>query len=360
VPDHLDPTPYYQFRFSNDAPLDVASNSRGVVFTHSVGGSTVMLALYDTDANGYADTDEVVVEGLSIDDTLLLHGLGVDREGTVYVIEDAAGASDLPSDGGNLGTPVIDAFPDPALNGFLRDGALYVAADNPTSQALTGLAFGFAPTLPIVGRLSMTNAASLQGSATKDGLGAIDGTGLTFGRGGASVSDAASKGVRVYIEGRAASVLSFNDSRINVHLPSAVGAGVRSVVVTVDGYVVAAEDVSVAVANPGLFTANGAGVGEGIALLASGMRHTRQPFPARFDGAPSVVALFGTGWRNSAPVTVQIGGRACTVEAAVATEFPGLDQINVRLPEGLTGALPVSVTAANGAQSRGGVTITVN
>lgn len=358
VPDRLDPTPYYQFRFSNDAPLDVAANSRGVVFTHSAGGATVMLAIYDTDANGYANTDEVVVEGLSIDDTLLLHGLNIDREGTVYVIEDAAGASDATADGGNLGTPLIDAFPDPALNGFLRDGALYATADNPTSQALTGLAFGFDATLPTVARLSMTNAASLQGSATRDGLGAINGSGLTLGRSGASGTDASSKGVRVYVEGRGVPVLSFNDSRVNVHVPAAVGAGVRSVVVTVDGYVVAAEDVSVADANPGLFTANGAGTGEAVALLASGVRFTRAPFAARFDGAPSVVALFGTGWRNSPPVTVQIGGRAATVEATVATGFPGLDQINVRLPGGLTGALPVVVTTSSGAQSRGGVTIT--
>ncbi|MDT7602177.1 MAG: hypothetical protein QOF61_174, partial [Acidobacteriota bacterium] len=37
IPDKLDPVPYYQFRFSNDAPLDICANSRGVVFTHSVG-----------------------------------------------------------------------------------------------------------------------------------------------------------------------------------------------------------------------------------------------------------------------------------------------------------------------------------
>ncbi|HLL71123.1 MAG TPA: hypothetical protein VK363_06795, partial [Pyrinomonadaceae bacterium] len=155
APDTLDPVPYYSYQFSDDAPLDIAANSRGVVFSHSVGSSTVMLALYDTNANGFADTEEVVVEGLSIDDNLVLHGLTVDREGTVYVIEDALGASDRTSDGGNGGTPLVDAFPDPALNGVLRDGALYTTADNPTAHALTGLAFGTDKKLAPVASLSL-------------------------------------------------------------------------------------------------------------------------------------------------------------------------------------------------------------
>jgi uncharacterized protein (TIGR03437 family) len=360
LPDHLDPVPYYQFRFSDDAPLDICANSRGVVFTHSAGNSTVMLALFDTNADGRADAEEVVVEGLSIDNNLILHGLTVDREGTVYVIEDASGATDLASDGGNLGTPLIDAFPDPALNGFLRDGATFASVDAPASQALTGLAFGDDATLPAVARVALTNAASLAGDATKDGLGAITGAGLTFGRSGASQADAAARGVRVYVEGRGVPVLSFNDSRVNVHVPASVGTGTRSLVVTVDGYVVAAEDVHVADANPGLFTRTGAGTGEAVALLTSGMLYTPSPFPARTGGAPSVVALFGTGWRNGLPVAVKVGGRACVVEAAVATAFPGLDQINVRLPDGLTGAQAVVVTTAGGAASRGGVTLTIN
>src|SRR5947207_578316 len=84
--------------------------SRGVVFSHSVGNDTVMLALYDDNGDGRADRDEVCVEGLSIDNNLFLHGLTVDRRGNVYVIEDASG----PADGaaGNGGTPRIDGFPD--------------------------------------------------------------------------------------------------------------------------------------------------------------------------------------------------------------------------------------------------------
>src|SRR5205085_11600865 len=132
-----------------------------------------------------------------------------------------------------------------------------------------------------------------------------------------------------------------------------VGAGVRSVVVTVDGTVTAAEDVSVASANPGLFTVNGTGSGEAIALLASGMRYTAGPFPARFDNAATLVSLLGTGWRNSLPVTVTIGGRAAAVEFAGATgNFPGLGQLDVRIPDGTTDTVVVIVRTASGAKRR--------
>lgn len=290
-----------------------------------------------------------------------MHGLTVDREGTVYVIEDAIGAADFPSDGGNGGTPLVDAFPDPALNGVLRNGALYTAADNPTSQALTGLAFGTNTTLAPVASLQLTNSASLRGNATREGLGTIFGARLTGGRRGASAAEAVERGVRVAIEGTSAPVHSFGDEQINIYVPDAVGTGTRSVVVFLDGNVVAAEDVVIANANPGLFTANGTGAGDAIALLASGMRYTLAPFPARFNDQPSVVALFGTGFRRGVPVTATVGGRAAVVEYAGASgDFPGLDQINLRLPDNTNGTAPVILRTTDGATSRSDVVIKVN
>ncbi len=147
MPDTLDATPYYSYRFSDDAPLDIAANSMGVVFSHSAGNDTLMLALYDDDADGFADRDEVVVEGLSIDNNLFFHGLTVTSLGSVYVIEDASGPED--GSGGNGGTPRIDAFPDPFLDGFLTDGQVFVEADNSSNLALSGLSFGLPQPNPI-------------------------------------------------------------------------------------------------------------------------------------------------------------------------------------------------------------------
>jgi uncharacterized protein (TIGR03437 family) len=361
LPDTLDPVPFYSYRFSDDAPLDIATNSRGLVFSHSVGNDAVMLALYDDNNDGRADRDEVVVEGLSLDNNLVFHGLTVDREGTVYVIEDASGQADLVADGGNLGAPRIDAFPDPALNGFPRDGLIFAEADQPNTQALSGLAFGFDSTLGAVGHLTMTNSASRQGNATRNGLATILGANLTRGAQGASEADAATRAVQVSIEGRFVPVFSFNDSQINVQALDVAVANAASVVVYVNGAATAADDVAIANANPGIFTVPQTGAGEAVALLASGLRYTKSPFPSQLNGQPSVITLFGTGWRNSLPVTVRIGGQTATVEfAGSANVFPGgLDQLNVRLPAGLTGAQTIVLTTASGATSRSDVVITI-
>jgi len=142
MPDTLDNVAYYSYQFSDDAPLDIAVNSRGVVFSHSAGNDTVMLAIYDDNGDGRGDRDEVVVVGLSLDNNLFLHGLTVDRNGSVYVIEDASASFDGSS--GNGGTARIDAFPDVGQNGFLENGSIFAEADS-GSLALSGL--GFAPSL---------------------------------------------------------------------------------------------------------------------------------------------------------------------------------------------------------------------
>ena len=361
LPDTLDPVPYYSYRFSNDAPLDLAVNSRGVVFSHSAGNNAVLLALYDDNGDGRADADEEVVTGLSLDNNLILHGLTVDREGTVYIIEDAQGASDRVADGGNGGAPIIQAFPDPGLSGLLLDGAIFAAADNPNTQALSGLAFGVDQTLGAVARLSLVNSASLRAPATYDGLASIVGNNFTRGRSGTTPAAAAAQGIQVAVEGRYVPVQSFADGRINLYVPAATGAGTRSVVVYVDGNVIAADDVTIAAANPGLFTAAQDGAGEAVALYTAGLRYTTPPFPARTDGQPSSIALFGTGWRNNLPVSVTVGGRATVVDYAGASGgFNGLDQINLRLPDGVTGVVPVIITTTSGATSRADVTIRIN
>lgn len=140
IPDTLATTPYYSYLYSDDAPLDIAANSRGVVFSHSVGNDMLLLAIYDDNGDGRGDHDEVAVTGLSIDDNLFLHGLTVDRLGNVYVVEDATGLAD--GNGGNGGIPRIDGFPDPSLDGFLHDGAIFSEVDAPDTQGLSGISLG--------------------------------------------------------------------------------------------------------------------------------------------------------------------------------------------------------------------------
>ena len=139
IPDTLDTQPYYSYQFSDDAPLDVAVNSRGLVFSHSEGTDTLMLAIYDDNSDGRGDHDEVVVESLSIDNNLFLHGLTIDRLGNVYVIEDASSSAD--GTGGNGGLARVDAFPDPNQDGFLQDGKIFSAAEG-SQLGFSGLSLG--------------------------------------------------------------------------------------------------------------------------------------------------------------------------------------------------------------------------
>jgi uncharacterized protein (TIGR03437 family) len=360
LPDTLLNTPYYSFQFSDDAPLDIASNSRGVVFTHSSGGDTFLLAVYDTDRDGFANEAEPAVEGLSIDNNLFLHGLTVARDGTVYVIQDALGESDLPADGGNGGIPHVYAFPDPALNGVLREGAAFVLADDEFTQAYAGLAFGVETVLPPVEHVNVTNSASMRGDAPSGGLATLTGASLTRGRTGLTQADATANNVRVEVEGLSVPVLSFDDSAIHIQVPQSLGTGVGTFVVKVSGDVTAAEDAGIVNANPGLFTVPQTGAGEAVALLISGLRYTPAPFDARTGGQPSEIALFGTGWRNSLPVNVQIGGKPATVTyAGTSGGLPGLDQIDVVVPDGVTGPASVVVKTADGSTSRADVFITV-
>jgi uncharacterized protein (TIGR03437 family) len=184
--------------------------------------------------------------------------------------------------------------------------------------------------------------------------------GQTRGLSGATQAEANTRGVRVTIDGLDVPVLSFHDSKIHLQVPQALGTGLGSVVVNVNGIVTAADDVDFVNANPGLFTVPQTGTGEAVALLVSGLLYTRAPFAARTDTPASEVALFGTGWRNALPVTVQIGGKAAQVNyAGPSGGFPGLDQINASIPDGVTGPAAVVVTTAGGATSRDGVFITV-
>ena len=160
--------------------------------------------------------------------------------------------------------------------------------------------------------------------------------------------------------GRTVPVFSFSDTQVNVYVPDEVGNGSRSVVVTLGGDVIAADVVTVAKSNPAIFTVPQNGAGEAIALLASGFQYSKGPFPAKTNNQRSVIVIFGTGWRKDLPASVKMGGRAAVVQYAGASgQFPGLDQINVEIPEGSAGASTIVVTTASGLTSRNDVVVTI-
>jgi uncharacterized protein (TIGR03437 family) len=116
---------------------------------------------------------------------------------------------------------------------------------------------------------------------------------------------------------------------------------------------------------PSLFAANSDGVGVAAAIAvrldAGGGQQVEDVFrclnqdarcsPVAIDlGAESeqvILVLFGTGfrWRRSLDqVRVTIGGEPADVlYAGIQLEYPGLDQVNVRLPRALAGRGEVQV-----------------
>jgi len=153
---------------------------------------------------------------------------------------------------------------------------------------------------------------------------------------------------------RLAQLFFVSPGQINYLFPAGVALGLATVVVEVDGQVVATETVRVNAVAPSLFTANAAGTGVAAAfflrIAADGTRTQDLLFdaglaPVALDLGPEgdqvFLLLFGTGVRGfTGQVTATINGVNVAVLGAVAhPDFVGLDQVNIGpIPRSLIGA----------------------
>lgn len=173
--------------------------------------------------------------------------------------------------------------------------------------------------------------------------------------------------VSVMINGVSAPILFISPGQINVQMPYEVAAGSASLIVRVHGTASSATSFSLKVAAPSLFMdANG----QAAAINADSSSNTPQS-PA----APgSSISLFFTGQgpisdaiedgdapkpgsivSATASVSATIGGKTAEVQfAGLAPGFPGVAQINLKIPAIAPGVYPVVVTiggvASNAAQ----------
>jgi len=106
--------------------------------------------------------------------------------------------------------------------------------------------------------------------------------------------------------------------------------------------------VTIARIAPGIFTRDNSGTGEAAGTADE----------IEIDGDPYLV-LYGTGIRHyTEKHTCTIGGQAVAVVYAGAQGgFPGLDQVNLRLPAGSTGTVTVVLTVDGVAANA--VTVTI-
>ena len=152
-----------------------------------------------------------------------------------------------------------------------------------------------------------------------------------------------------------ASLFYVSPNQINFVAPDSAKTGAGTVKVLGGANSPQSANVQVAAVAPGLFTANGAGVGvaAAIAIRRDIATQTDNPVPVYHcdaNGCSSMgvemgpdaqvfLELFGTGVKGRsslANVTATIGGEHVDVLfAGPQGQFPGLDQVNLSLPQGL-------------------------
>jgi uncharacterized protein (TIGR03437 family) len=184
-------------------------------------------------------------------------------------------------------------------------------------------------------------------------------------------------GTTVYFNGTPAPILYTSAGQVGVVAPFNLSGDKADVVVVNNGAVSSALTVSIAATAPALFTLNGSGTGQAVAINQDGSINGAD-HPAK---AGDFVTLYGTGAGRMNPssqdgsvtsttpplplpavtITATVGGKSVTPQYAGAAPglVAGVIQVNVQIPTGLTaGAVPVVIQAST-SSSPNGVTIYV-
>ncbi len=157
-------------------------------------------------------------------------------------------------------------------------------------------------------------------------------------------------GIQVTFNGIPAPLLYVSSSQLAAVVPFEIaGATQAAVQVSYDNQASAAETFAVAATAPGIFTDNASGSGQGAILNQDyGLNSITNP------AAPgSIIMLYATGGGVlqsdsllAAPATASVGGQSAKVLYAggAPDEIAGMVQVNIQLPDGVTGNVPVVIT----------------
>jgi uncharacterized protein (TIGR03437 family) len=185
-------------------------------------------------------------------------------------------------------------------------------APPPTGGSGTGTPPGAAPAVTIT---RIVNAATFESTPLVAGsLGTVMGSNL------------AGKSVSVTFDGVAADVLYSSATQLNVRVPAAIrGKNTATILVTVDGVASSPQTVVLAAAWPAIFA-------HGVLNQDYSVNG-----PDSAAGSGSVLQIFATGIPEGATVSAQIGDRQDLVPlyAAAAPDVPGVQQVNVAVPDGV-------------------------
>ncbi|HZT31714.1 MAG TPA: IPT/TIG domain-containing protein [Bryobacteraceae bacterium] len=179
---------------------------------------------------------------------------------------------------------------------------------------------------------------------------------------------------QVLFDGIPAPILWVGPNQVSAITPLALLPGTTQVQVQYQGQASAPVAVPVAAASPAVFSQDGSGTGQGLIVNENGTLNSSDN-PA---SAGSVVVFYATGTgpispslvdgqlagdtpsQPALPVSVQINGQSA--EVLYAGTAPGLVagiiQVNARIPDGASGAVPV-VVRVGGSVSQAGITAAV-
>jgi uncharacterized protein (TIGR03437 family) len=277
---------------------------------------------------------------LFVADAGLQQILRVDASGNISVIA-GAGSAGFSGDGGNALVAALNSPWDVALDG---NGNAYIAdLQNNRIRRLTPAAAA-----PVILLVSAVNAASLQPGPIAPGM-LVDLLGA-----GLLPADAATTQVSINLID--APVLSLTSAAILVQAPPQLAGSSAQIQIISHGNVLSQFPVDLADAAPALFADAS---GQALANNQDGTLNSgSNPAPRG-----SVVAFYGTGQGVAVlPVSATVGGyQAEVLYSGPVVNYPGLWQINVRIPAGYIapGELAVAITIG-GATTQSGVLIAIN
>ena len=151
-------------------------------------------------------------------------------------------------------------------------------------------------------------------------------------------------GTSVTVNGRPAAIYYVSWTQVNFHVPPETESGTATVIIKNGLGIQMQSQVTVANSAPGIFSRDGTGQGPAIdvdvqTLLGSLM------LPV--DGSRRYY-LYATGARGAATVVVSVNGRLLPIDALRrCRDLPGLDQINITVPQDLvnSGRATVKINA---------------
>lgn len=161
-------------------------------------------------------------------------------------------------------------------------------------------------------------------------------------------------GAQVLVNNTPAELFYVSPGQINFLMPQ-VNAGAVSILITGSNGE-RTEGSALTGPNPAVFTATANGNGVAAAQVTADGRNYQRiydnnrvavPVSVTNGGQPNYLVLYGTGLRNQPSLEVRIGGQLCQVTYSGAhSNLPGVDQLNVRLPETLRGVGTVAIVVS--------------